>query len=56
MAEPWCVCNNKTTETYAYVDGNSVPAWVSTGLGFCLLGAVTFLLLKFHQEQLGKKP
>lgn len=33
MAEPWCVCNNKTKETDACVDGVCVLAWVFAGLG-----------------------
>lgn len=43
VAEPWCVCNNKTKETYALVDGNCVLAWVFTRDGFLLLGALMLL-------------
>lgn len=56
VAEPWCVCNNKTTETYTCVDGSGVPGLGSHRVGILPLGAVTFLPLKFHQEQRGEKP
>lgn len=52
MAEPSCVCNNKTKETYICVDGKRGPAWVFTRSGGCLLlGAVLVL-----QEQRDKEP
>lgn len=56
VVETWCVCNNKTKETCAFVDGNCVLAWVSYRVGFLFLGAVMCLPRKFHQEQLGEKP
>lgn len=44
VAEPSCVCNNKTKETYSCVDGKRGPAWVFTRSGGCLLlGAVLVL-------------
>ena len=56
MAEPWCVCNNKTTENI-HVHGWERCAGLGIHrVGILPLGAVTFLPLKFHQEQRGEKP